>query len=53
MKTKSSGVTYRTPDLTVLEIGTEGVLCGSGDNWYEKEGKGDFTYGIETDDTWA
>lgn len=47
------GAAYKSPELSVLEIKTEGVLCASGDAWYERDGQGDFTYGTETDDTWA
>ena len=54
MKTKSlQGVTYESPDLAALEIKSEGVLCASGDKWYEKGSQGDFTFDLETDDTWA
>lgn len=37
----------------MLDLDSEGVLCESGDKWYEKGGQGDFTFGLETDDTWA
>ena len=54
MKTKNLfGATYQSPELSVLEIKTEGVLCASGAPWYEQGGQGDFGYGTETDDTWA
>ena len=55
MKTKEFiGDAYQSPKLSVMEVMTEGVLCESGDpKWYEKSGQGDFTYGVETDDTWA
>lgn len=51
MKTK---VFYVSPMLSVLELRTEGLLCASGDKlWYEQGGQGDFTYGTDTDGTWA
>lgn len=55
MKTKVfNGACYVAPELSVLEIKSEGVLCASGDEpWYEKSGQGDFTHGTVTDDTWA
>ena len=53
MKTNLTGAAYQAPNLAVLEIKSEGILCASGDNWYEKGGQGDFGYGTETDDTWA
>lgn len=54
MKTNvSKGAEYMAPELSVLEIKSEGVLCGSGDKWYEQGGQGNFGYGTETDDTWA
>ena len=55
MKTvKSYGAGYKAPELQFIDIMTEGVLCASGEKmWYEKSGTGDFSYGIDTDDTWA
>jgi hypothetical protein len=54
MKTNASmGDRYQAPELSVLEIKAEGVLCASGDKWYEQGGQGNFGYGTETDDTWA
>lgn len=54
MKTKEFiGDAYQSPKLSVMEVMTEGVLCASGDKWYEQGGQGDFGYGTETDDTWA
>jgi len=54
MKTrKTKGAQYQAPELSVLEIGMEGILCASEKLWYEKGGSGDFGYTVETDDTWA
>ena len=55
MKTKViKGEEYLTPELSVLEFRSEGMLCQSdGSKWYEQGGSGDFSYGTETDDTWA
>lgn len=54
MKTKNFvGDAYQSPQLSVIEIKTEGVLCASGEKWYEQGGQGDFGYGTETDDDWA
>lgn len=55
MKTKTlNGAAYQAPELSVLEIKSEGILCASGElKWYERGGQGDFTHGVETDDTWA
>ncbi len=55
MKTKNlHGATYQSPELAVLEIKSEGVLCASGDNkWYDEGGEGNFDYGVGNDDTWA
>jgi len=55
MKTKTlNGAAYQAPTLHAVEIDAEGVLCASGDTpWYQKGGQGDFTHGVETDDTWA
>jgi len=45
---------YVTPQLSVIEINTEGVLCVSGEKlWYDGGGSGDFDYDVDTDDTWA
>ena len=52
MKTNQKTGAYITPELSVLEMKAEGVLCGSDSPWYESEGIGDFTYGTETDRTW-
>lgn len=52
MKTNQKTGAYITPELSVLEMKAEGVLCGSDSPWYESEGIGDFTYGTETDKTW-
>lgn len=54
MKTDvSRAVEYISPELSALEIESEGVLCASGDKWYERGGQGNFDYGTETDDDWG
>lgn len=54
MKTKNlHGATYQSPELAVLEIKSEGVLCASEDKWYDNGGEGNFDYGVGNDDTWA
>ena len=54
MKVCNSGADrYTAPNLRILEIKDEGILCASGEKWYEKEGQGDFNFGLETDDTWV
>ena len=44
---------YASPELNLLEILQEGLLCSSPDTWYQKGGQGDFSYGVEKDDTWS
>lgn len=48
------GTAYQAPELQTIDIMAEGVLCASGETpWYMKGGQGDFSYGVDTDDTWA
>lgn len=42
---------YKSPDLEQLDIEVERGFEGS-EPWYEEGGKGDFTYGTETEDRW-
>lgn len=38
MKTDQKTGAYIAPELSVLEMKAEGVLCGSDSPWYESEG---------------
>lgn len=52
MKTINQGSEYLAPQLSVIKVCTEGMLCAS-TLWYQRGASGDFLYGIDTDDTWA
>ena len=44
---------YVSPELNLLEILQEGLLCSSPDTWYHQRGQGDFSYDVEDDETWS
>lgn len=46
---------YESPEITVVGILSEGILCESGGEtiWYEKGGEGDFKYDTTTDSIWG
>ena len=44
---------YVSPELNLLEILQEGLLCSSPNTWYKQGGQGDFSYGVENDETWS
>ena len=44
---------YVSPELNLLEMLQEGLLCSSPNTWYKQGGQGDFSYDVENDDTWS
>lgn len=43
---------YKAPDFEQLTIEVEHGFEASDQLWYNEGGKGDFTYGTETEDMW-
>lgn len=41
---------YVSPECETYAIATEGVLCASGELWYEQGGRGSFNYGVDDND---
>lgn len=47
---------YVAPEIWEEIVSVEAGFAASGEVemlWYSKPGSGDFTYGVENDDTWA
>lgn len=41
---------YVSPKCETYALATEGVLCASGEMWYEQGGRGSFDYGVDDKD---
>lgn len=44
---------YSAPELRTLKIDTETIFCQSAEPWHKQGGQGNFTYGVEEDETWG
>ena len=45
---------YISPAIMQMEMHTEGIMAVTSGNteWYEQGGQGNFSYTVETDDSW-
>ncbi|MGN1211008.1 MAG: hypothetical protein ACI4TM_04935 [Candidatus Cryptobacteroides sp.] len=44
---------YQAPQAFSVDLSVEGCLCASAETqWYKNGPTGNFTYGIEDDETW-
>ncbi len=44
---------YVSPECETYVLAAEGVLCASGEMWYEQGGRGSFDYGVDDSDAFG
>ena len=49
---KNKGEGYVSPEMEIIDLHLESVLCSSPTPWYKQGGQGDFDYTVKDEITW-